>query len=160
MAASALHDQEPHLIGMTLFRHDKHWMVPMSDTPTLDEFLADWEDSFARRSFERLRAALETMEGVNCSFNARPGVSYSLRPQKDGQERPLFALVDVVDDPSGRWLSVCFYAEYVTDPDELGDFVPEGLMGEDAICFDVDEDAPESADFVLGKLREAFLKAS
>lgn len=126
---------------------------------TLQEFLDGWEPGFSRDSFERFRAALEAMEGVECEFVARPGVSYSLRPRKAGQERPLFALVDVVDDPSGRWLSVCSYADFVSDPDEQGDFVPEGLMGQDAICFDVDEDAPESVEFVLSKLDEAYGKA-
>lgn len=130
------------------------------NTITLDDFLKDWPDGFARQAFMKFRAALDAMSGVTCEFNARPGVSYSLRPRAEGQERPLFALVDVIDDPSGRWLSVCFYAEYVTDPDEQGDFVPGGLLGEDAVCFDVDEDAPEGVSLVLEKLAEARKNAS
>ncbi|GAB7022315.1 hypothetical protein [Salidesulfovibrio brasiliensis] len=129
-------------------------------TITLDAFLEDWPDGFARQAFMQFRAAIDAMDGVHCELNARPGVSYSLRPRAEGQERPLFALVDVIDDPSGRWLSVCFYADYVTDPDEVGDFVPEGLLGENAVCFDVDEDEPGSVALVLEKLAEARSKAS
>ena len=58
-------------------------------------------------------------------------MSYSLRAANaKNDERPLFVLVDVVDDePEARWLSVCFYADMVNDPNELGDFVPSGSWG-------------------------------
>jgi hypothetical protein len=27
----------------------------------------------------------------------------------------------------------------ITDPEDRGDFVPQGLLGEDAVCFDIDQ---------------------
>jgi hypothetical protein len=70
----------------------------------------------------------------------------------------LFALVDVIDDdPAARWLSVCFYADMITDPEELGDVAPGGLAGEDARCFDLESGA--RADYILERLKEAHAKA-
>ena len=34
---------------------------------------------------------------------------------------------------------MCFYDDMVEDPDEKGDFVPDGLLGEDDLCFDLYE---------------------
>ena len=76
-------------------------------------------------------------------------------------ERPLFVLVDVVDDePEARWLSVCFYADMVNDPNELGDFVPSGLMGKDACCLNLEEDDPAMRDYILARLGEAAASAA
>ena len=95
--------------------------------------------------------------GVSLDFKARPGISYSLRARHEAQrKRELFVLVDVVDDePESRWLSICFYADMVTDPDELGDYVPEGLMGEDACCFNLDEDDAAMRAYIAARLSEA-----
>ena len=72
-----------------------------------------------------------------------------------------FVLVDVVDDePEARWLSVCFYADMVNDPDELGDFVPSGLMGKDACCLNLEEDDPAMRDYILARLGEAAASAA
>ena len=68
---------------------------------------------------------------------------------------------DVVDDePEARWLSVCFYADMVNDPDELGDFVPSGLMGKDACCLNLEEDDPAMRDYILARLGEAAASAA
>jgi hypothetical protein len=125
----------------------------------MQEFLASWtEDPLQTKdAFTEFLAFLSAQEDVECSFKARPGVSYSLRAGHPAQEkREFFVLVDVVDDdPQHRWLSVCFYNDMVTDPDELGDFVPDGLMGEDALCFNLDgEDAPMRA-YIGARLAEA-----
>ncbi|WP_147820837.1 hypothetical protein [Salidesulfovibrio onnuriiensis] len=130
----------------------------------LKEFMDGWADngSGAKEVFTTLKAHLEGLDGVRFEFNARPGVTYSLRARHENQEkRPLFAMVDVIDDdPSDRWLSVCFYGELINDPDELGDFVPEGLLGEDAACFDLEEnDAPLVA-YVKDRLSEACANAA
>ena len=70
-------------------------------------------------------------------FIPRPGVTYSLRAAHANQkEKSLFVMVDVIEDDP-RWLSVCFYGDMIADPDENGDFVPDGLLGEDAVCFDI-----------------------
>jgi hypothetical protein len=66
-------------------------------------------------------------------------------------------MVDIIDDdPSDRWLSVCFYGEMISDPDDMGDFVPEGLLGEDAHCFDIEEWDEEQLQYVLDRLDEAY----
>ncbi len=96
-------------------------------------------------------------ENMLLEFNERPGISYSLRAKHEAQEnRPLFVLVDVVDDDENeRWLSVCFYNDMVQDPDELGDFVPNGLMGEDALCLNLDEDDSTMKEYIQKRIAEA-----
>ena len=97
----------------------------------LATFLENWttDPNNAKDAFVRFKDFLLTTPDVRFDFKARPGVSYSLRAANaKNDERPLFVLVDVVDDePEARWLSVCFYADMVNDPDELGDFVPSEI---------------------------------
>lgn len=130
----------------------------------LNTFIETWQDNGngAKDAFLSLKAHLERMEGVKFDFNARPGVTYSLRASHEKQTgRPLFAMVDVIDDdPDDRWLSVCFYGELASDPDELGDFVPGGLLGEDAVCFDMDTPDESRAAYVRERLSEACANAA
>lgn len=109
----------------------------------LEQFFSDWQDNDTRikQAFGELLAHLKTLDQTKLTFTARPGVSFSLRPGHDRQnKRTLFAMVDVIDDdPDNRWLSVCFYGEMITDPEEFGDLIPGGLLGEDGYCFDLDE---------------------
>ena len=84
----------------------------------LATFLENWttDPNNAKDAFRPLsRICLLTTPDVRFEFKARPGVSYSLRAANaKNDERPLFVLVDVVDDePEARWLSVCFYADLV-----------------------------------------------
>ncbi len=127
-----------------------------SDTSGLAAFIDGWttDASGVKPLFTAMCRTLEAMPGVRVEYKGRPGVSHSLRGLVQG-ERPLFVLVDVIDDdPQNRWLSVCFYADLVSDPDEKGDVVPGGLMGEDARCFDVDD--PQGVEeYMLDRLREA-----
>ena len=122
----------------------------------LATFLENWttDPNNAKDAFVRFKDFLLTTPDVRFDFKARPGVSYSLRAANaKNDERPLFVLVDVVDDePEARWLSVCFYADMVNDPDELGDFVPSGLMGKDACCLNLEEDDPAMRDYILARL--------
>lgn len=123
----------------------------------LNDFLASWQtDNLGLKPvFEEYRAFLDRQPGVALDFRARPGISYSLRARKD-TGRDLFVLVDVVDDePENRWLSVCFYADMVDDPDELGDLVPAGLNDQDAICFNLDEDNKAMAAYIQDRLKQA-----
>ena len=126
----------------------------------LQPFLDDWQkDANAIKPlFLSLCDCLKHMEGVALEYKGRPGVSHSLRALYPGRaERPLFVLVDIIDDdPDARWLSLCFYADLTTDPEGLGDVVPGGLSGEDARCFDIDSHAPETEAFLLERLCEAF----
>lgn len=124
-----------------------------------NSFLNQWEvdPNAVKPVFERFKKFLESREGLKMAFKARPGVSFSLRGACPAHERDMFVMVDVVDDdPAERWLSVCFYDDMVTDPDELGDWVPEGLMGKDARCFDVSEDNPDLIAYVESRIAEAW----
>jgi hypothetical protein len=127
----------------------------------LDDFLADWEDTEEKNKavFQRLKVLLQKKEGVVLSFLPRSGVTYSLRAAHVNQkEKSLFAMVDVIED-TPRWLSVCFYGAMISDPEENGDFVPEGLLGEDAICFDIETWDDERIAYVETRLDEAWQSA-
>ncbi len=125
----------------------------------IDAFLENWEenDTRTRQAFMELKDHIMAMEGVAVEFIARPGVSYSLRPKHENQtERTLFAMADVIDDdPSARWLSVCFYGDMVTDPDGEGDLIPEGLLGSDGYCFDLDEYDEKGVAYIKERLNDA-----
>lgn len=127
----------------------------------LKEFIDEWPESMVecKQLFLHLRDFLQNMEKVELEFLARPGVTYSLRGVLQNQkEKPLFVMVDVIDaDP--RWLSVCFYGQMVSDPDERGDFVPEGLLGEDAICFDIESDSDGMLEYAKLRITEAYAAA-
>lgn len=130
----------------------------------ITEFTDAWKDndSQTKKAFTELLAHLETLEATTLAFNARPGVSYSLRPRRDSQtEKPLFAMVDVIDDdPEERWLSVCFYGEMISDPDEMGDLIPEGLLGEDGYCFDLYEYDEDEIKYLKQRLSQAHENAA
>lgn len=121
--------------------------------------LTEWQQDplCAKDAFEQYANLLATKDNVSFDFKARPGVSYSLRAKHAAQtKRELFVLIDVIDDePESRWLSVCFYADMVTDPDETGDFVPQGLMGENALCFNLDSHDPAMQAYIAQRLGEA-----
>ena len=123
------------------------------------DFLDNWQADplKVKEAFVVYKDFLVGLSGVSLDFKARPGISYSLRARHEAQrKRELFVLVDVVDDePESRWLSVCFYADMITDPDEKGDYVPEGLMGEDACCFNLDEDDAAMRAYIAARLAEA-----
>ncbi|HCY88392.1 MAG TPA: hypothetical protein DHV36_24870 [Desulfobacteraceae bacterium] len=125
----------------------------------LATFVEEWKEteSNTRQAFVELLTHLESLADTTLEFNARPGVSYSLRPRHAAQDkRPLFAMVDVIDDdPDDRWLSVCFYGEMVEDPDEAGDLVPEGLLGEDGYCFDLYEYDADEVAYLKERLSQA-----
>ena len=128
----------------------------------LTEFINAWEEqpSGTRGVFLRLKAHLETKTPVRLAFKARPDVSYSLRASAPDQDRELFVMVDVIDDdPQNRWLSVCFYGEMITDPEESGDLIPGGLLGEDGYCFDIEEADEALVTYVLTRIDEAHQSA-
>lgn len=130
----------------------------------IQAFLDDWtlDPLHAKDAFTAFWHYLAGLPQVECSFKGRPGVSYSLRAAYSANPaRPLFVLVDIVDDePESRWLSVCFYADMVSDPNELGDFVSEGLLGKDACCLNLEEDDSAMRDYIMQRLREAAAAAT
>jgi hypothetical protein len=129
----------------------------------LKEFIAGWEENETRtkQAFTELLAHLNSLENITLEFNARPFVSFSLRPcHKNQKKRNLFAMVDVIDDdPEERWLSVCFYGEMITDPNEAGELIPEGLLGEDGYCFDLYEYDKDEIDYLKERLTQAHKNA-
>ncbi len=128
----------------------------------LEAFLSEWETCDAKDAFLVFRQTLEAVRGAVLEFKARPGITYSLRGSHPAQQgRELFVLVDVIDDdPEQRWLSVCFYDDMITDAQEQGDWVPQGLMGEDARCFNVDEADEDLVAYVAARIDEAGAGAS
>ena len=68
-------------------------------------------------------------------------------------------MVDVIEDEP-KWLSVCFYAEMIKDPDEKADMVPGGLLGEDGMCFDLEEWDDDLVQYIQIRLDEAFQSAA
>ncbi|HIJ79283.1 MAG: hypothetical protein OEY01_09890 [Desulfobulbaceae bacterium] len=125
----------------------------------LESFIENWpatpEEN--KKSFVRLKNYLAAKDGVGFDFKPRPGVTYSLRAVHEKQkEQPLFVMVDVIEDEP-RWLSICFYASMVNDPAEKGDFVPAGLMGEDAVCFDLAEYNEADIAYLESRLDEAIM---
>ena len=129
----------------------------------MSRFLEAWEidPQKLKQTFLKTIDKLKTLEETRLNFISRPGVSYSLRARlrnRHDKSRNLFALVDIIDnDPDNRWLSICFYEETVTDPDELGNFVPKGILGEDGYCFDLYEDDPFLASYVERRIEEAYM---
>lgn len=127
----------------------------------LEEFIEQWQDSPEqnRKIFLHLQSVLKSLDDVILEFVPRDGVTYSLRAKHPNQkEKSLFVMVDVIEGEP-RWLSVCFYAQMVTDPGEKGDFVPQGLLGEDAVCFDLDEYNDEGLKYVQERIEEAYRSA-
>ncbi|NLZ17894.1 MAG: hypothetical protein GX087_09220 [Desulfobulbaceae bacterium] len=127
----------------------------------LNDFLASWQATTEgnKEAFISLQQHLDQMEGVQLQFISRPGITYSLRAKHPAQQqRELFVMVDVIEDEP-RWLSVCFYQDLVSDPDEQGDFVPGGLLGEDAICFDMETASEKRLAYIRDRIDEACIKA-
>ena len=48
----------------------------------------------------------------------------------------------------------------ITDPEERGDAVPGGLLGEDAVCFDLEAWDEERVRYVAARLDEACRNAA
>lgn len=126
----------------------------------LDTFIDTWTEtgSGTRKAFTVIVEHLKTLDNIFFEFNARPGISYSLRPRHANQtDKSLFAMVDVIDDdPNERWLSICFYSEMITDPYEMGDLIPEGLLGEDGYCFDLYEYDEDDIRYLTKRLSQAY----
>lgn len=125
-------------------------------------FLEGWTDDpqDMKGAFFKLKEKLLGKKDVILSFNSRPGISYSLRAsvgKSAGKNRNLFALVDIVDDQTeNRWLSVCFYSDLVSDPDDEGNLVPKGILGEDGYCFDLFEFDNALIPYIEQRVDEAY----
>lgn len=125
-------------------------------------FIEEWQETPEKnkKMFLSFNDKLQKKEGVILDFVPRVGVTYSLRAKHESQKnKNLFVMVDVIED-SPRWLSVCFYGEMITDPETRGDAVPGGLLGEDAVCFDLTEWDEELFEYVKERIDEAHNSAA
>jgi hypothetical protein len=142
-------------------------MKEETGAPALSIVLDDWPVAQApiKQTFLKLKTYAENLPGAAWSLVSRPGISYSLRfdlkPRPAGRKRPVFFLVDVVQ-AGELFLSVCFYENEITDPEELGNAIPQGLFKETGYCFDVDDDNCEDARlmaYLEKRIDEAHAKA-
>ena len=128
----------------------------------LSNLLDSWthDPQNIKGAFVELKDNLFAKNSISLSFKSRPGISFSLRASINNEEkknRPLFVMIDIIDDdPENRWLSVCFYEDMITDPDDLGDFVPQGLLGEDGYCFDLYDHDESLIDYIKKRIGEAY----
>jgi len=122
----------------------------------LDAFIDSWTDDAngVKKAFLRLKAALESLDDVTVNFIPRPPASYSLRAEPR-RGRPVIAMVDVASLDGVRFLSVCFYADTITDPEDRGDLIPEGLLSKDGYCFDLDSGDDGDVNYVEARIFEA-----
>lgn len=124
----------------------------------LELFVKVWADSPEqnKKAFVRLKDHIASKPGVNIEFLARTGITYSLRAVHVNQKnKSLFALVDVIEDQP-RWLSICFYSGMISDPDKKGVFIPEGILGDDAVCFDLEEYNEDEIQYIEARFDEAY----
>jgi len=139
-----------------VFRNEQEFVA-------MSKLLGSWKDDpqKMKSAFLIIKDKLLDKENTILGFKSRPGVSYSLRaylssPDDKQKHQPLFALVDIIDDdPDNRWLSICFYTQMVTDPEEIGNLVPEGILGEDGYCFDLFEFDETLIAYIKQKVDEA-----
>lgn len=140
-------------------------MSKLKGAKELDALLADWPQSQdeLREAFVALKDFAQKLPGAALEFIARPGVSNSLRldldPRPAGRQRSLVAMIDAVPMEGEFMLSVCFFADEVDDPEELGDFIPGGLMGSDGYCFDHDGEDPDMTAYLKKRIKAAHAKA-
>lgn len=125
----------------------------------IKNFLESWQldPAHVKDAFIHYISLFENKEGLITEFVSRPGVSYSFRGMfPPNKPENLRFMIDVIDDePDSRWLSVCFFAHTVSDPENLGDLAPGGLFGQDAICFNLDEDNNLMRKYIEKRLQEA-----
>ncbi len=124
----------------------------------LEKFIEEWQDGpeLTKKSFLILKRVLESLNEVTLDYKPRQGITYSLRASHSKQkEKPLFVLIDVIEGEP-RWLSVCFYAQMIIDPEERGNFVPQGILGEDAVCSDLEEYSEEYLLYLQQRINSAF----
>ena len=133
----------------------------MQVTEAISAFLNTWAESpdANRQGFIRFWRMLQAKEDVALEFHPRPGVTYSLRAAYPRHDRALFVMIDVIEDRP-RWLSVCFFNDMITDPEERGAFVPGGLLGADALCFDLETCDDRGLAYVEARIDEAWANAA
>jgi hypothetical protein len=139
----------------------ENMFLKQEDFKNLSGILDKWtrDEMNMKDAFLRLANRFSEKNLAVLSVVPRPGISYSLRvrAKAEAEEGTLITMIDIVDDdPDNRWLSVCFYGDYVTDPEEEGDLVPGGLLGEDGYCFDLYENNQNTITYLEQRIDEAY----
>ncbi|MFH1090615.1 MAG: hypothetical protein V1742_03495 [Pseudomonadota bacterium] len=136
-------------------------------TDSLQELLDSWPEaqSQTREAFLYLVREAEARPESSLSLVSRPGVSFSFRAETDNpapdRDRPVYFLVDVIMSEAEPWfLSACFYENEITDPEELGNPIPQGLFNDTGYCFDVEDKDPHLLAYLKERLAEAHASAS
>ncbi|MDL2272058.1 hypothetical protein LJC23_03390 [Desulfovibrio sp. OttesenSCG-928-I05] len=125
---------------------------------SMREFFDAWnvDGNGVKPACEALFAHMASLPGLKLAFLYRQGISLSIRALPVENQEKIVALLDIIDDaPEERWVSLCFDASRVTDPEERGDLVPQGLQGVDACCFDYDADDSALLTYLIERLTEA-----
>ena len=135
--------------------------LKQEDFKNLSGILDKWtrDEMNMKDAFLRLANRFSEKNLAVLSVVPRPGISYSLRvrARAEAEEGTLITMIDIVDDdPDNRWLSVCFYGDCVTDPEEEGNLVPGGLLGEDGYCFDLYENNQNTITYLERRIDEAY----
>lgn len=114
------------------------------------------------QTFKALKARAEELCGVGLSVQPRSGIGHSFRGiTEDRADRPVWVLLDVLEpDNEPWWLSICFFADSITDPDDLGEVIPGGLFGADGYCFDIEKNDEQIINYLSQRLTEAWQSAS
>ena len=133
-------------------------MGNISEIKEISDLLSGWtaDGNGIKAAFSEIVELMKSLEGLTYSVKSRPGISYSLRACVVNGEEKILTLMDVIDDdPQNRWISICFYAETISDPDEEGDLIPGGLLGEDGYCFDLFENDGDTVSYLKDRIIEA-----
>ena len=115
-------------------------------------FLAGWEEDVPgiKALFMEIVRRLNQTSRIVVSFIALDPAGGAVRAMRPDMQRPLIALLEFPEDsPAPCSLSIRFYDNAVDDPKSLGDWIPRGLLGEDARSFTVEKNQPALADYVL-----------
>jgi len=139
----------------------ENMFLKQEDFKNLSGILDKWtrDEMNMKDAFLRLANRFSEKNLAVLSVVPRPGISYSLRvrARAEAEEGTLITMIDIVDDdPDNRWLSVCFYGDCVTDPEEEGNLVPGGLLGEDGYCFDLYENNQNTITYLEQRIDEAY----
>ena len=139
----------------------ENMFLKQEDFKNLSGILDKWtrDEMNMKDAFLRLANRFSEKNLAVLSVVPRPGISYSLRvrAKAEAEEGTLITMIDIVDDdPDNRWLSVCFYGDCVTDPEEEGNLVPGGLLGEDGYCFDLYENNQNTITYLERRIDEAY----
>lgn len=124
----------------------------------MKEFFATWtsDTNGVKPACEALFESMTQMPGIKLAFLYRQGISLSIRALPEDNPEKIVALLDIIDDdPEARWISLCFDASRVTDSEERGDLVPQGLQGVDACCFDYDTADSAYLAYLAERVQEA-----